>query len=110
MRKKKETFIVTGKTEDQMVSELKTLEFCEKEGIKVPSHISCYLCKREEGTNSVLLGEDKDSLRLPEIKLNAYEIDMGNGVVYCYWLCDECMLLLQDFAEQADTGDEDLES
>jgi len=31
---------------------------------------------------------------------------MSSGVFFQYHLCDECMVLLQDFAEQADVGAE----
>jgi hypothetical protein len=102
--------LVTGITEDQMGSTLKTMEFCEEEGVKVPSDVSCYLCKRKGGANSVLLVPDDEDVLFREIELNAYEVVIGDEITYYYWLCDECMFLLQDFAEQTDTGDEELES
>jgi len=100
------TFIITGKTEDQMVSEIKSTSFCEAEGISMPTHMTCYLCKRPAGSKSVRLHEDSDNVNIAAMKLNKYEVEMSSGVFFQYHLCDECMVLLQDFAEQADVGAE----
>ncbi len=92
---KPRTLLVTGKTEHQLVDEMKMLEFAEEQGIKTPSIRTCYLCKREEGENSLLIYEDNiEKIILNPIELSPCEIEFGGGVTYSYLLCIECALLL----------------
>jgi len=80
-----------------MIDEMRTMEFVEEQGIKPPEVKACYLCKREEGEESVLLPEaDDETIHLPLIKLRLYEVDMTDGVKFGYWLCNECAVLLSE--------------
>ena len=96
-KKKRSLIIVTGKTKRQMIDETRTMEFVEEQGIRPPEVKGCYLCKREEGEESVLLPEGGDeTIHLPPIKLRLYEVDMVDGVRFGYWLCNECAVLLSE--------------
>ena len=89
------TLLVTGKTEQQWIDEMKVLEFAEEQGIKKPRIRTCYLCKRAEGENSLCLIKDKeDEVVLDPIELSPCEIRFGGGVTFSYLLCIECALLL----------------
>ena len=96
-KKKKRLIIVTGKTKRQMIDEMRTMGFVEKQGIQPVEVKGCYLCKREEGEETVLLPEgDDETIHLPPIKLRLYEVDMTDGVRFGYWLCNECAVLLSE--------------
>jgi hypothetical protein len=102
MEEKKRMVYVTGMTESQMVEEMEAREETGKTDAgtsEKPLH--CYFCKRQEGDKSVLVDVDKEVLHVPPITLKTYEIEMANGDTLCYWLCEECSLLLQDIAEKA---------
>ena len=72
-KKKKNLIIVTGKTKKQMFDELRTIGFVEAQGIKPPKVKARYLCKREEGEESVLLAEaDDETIHLPRINTSDY--------------------------------------
>jgi len=87
--------IVTGKTEQQWIDEMKVLELSQEFGTKKPSTRKCYLCKRAEGENSLGLVEDnEDEVILDPIELSPCEIIFGGGVTFSYLLCIECALLL----------------
>ncbi len=89
------TLLVTGKTEQQWIDEMRVLEFAEGQGLKKPRVRTCYLCKRAEGENSLSLDEDKDDeVVLSKIELSPCEIRFGGGVTFSYLLCIECALLL----------------
>ena len=94
----KKTIIITGKTIRQMIDEMRRIEDAEEHGGQ-PAHIkTCYLCKREEGQDTVRLNENGGTFQLPQLELNLYEIEMSEGTNFGYWLCNECVLLLCDFA------------
>ncbi len=68
-----------------MIDEMRTMEFVEEQGIRPPEVKGCYLCKCEEGEESILLPEgDDETIHLPLIKLRLYEIDMADGVKFGY--------------------------
>ncbi|UCB43221.1 MAG: hypothetical protein JSV77_00825 [Dehalococcoidales bacterium] len=94
----KTTVIITGKTTKQMVDEMRLIEYAEASGVKPPEVKTCYMCKREEGEDAVRINEDGASFQLPPIELELYEIVMTEGINFGYWLCNECVLLLCDFA------------
>ncbi len=89
------TLLVTGKTEQQWIDEMKALEFAEEQGLRTPRVRTCYLCKRAEGENSLCLDEENlDEVVLDPIELSPCEINFGGGVTLSYLLCIECALLL----------------
>ena len=98
--------VVTGKTEQQWIDEMKVLEFAKEQGLKSPRVRTCYLCKRAEGENSLCLIEDEeDGVVLDPIELSPCEVSFGGGVTLIYLLCIECALLL----DVVDTMEEDSE-
>ncbi len=89
------TLLVTGKTEQQWIDEMKAIEFAEEHGLKTRKIRTCYLCKRAEGEKSLSLIKDKeDEVVLDPIELSPCEIRFGGGVTFSYLLCIECALLL----------------
>ncbi len=89
------TLLVTGLTENQWADELRMLEYVEEQGLKGPSMRKCYLCKREEGENSLKIYEDNvEEISLAPIELHSCEITLGGGITFSYLLCMECTLLL----------------
>ncbi len=92
---KPRTLLVTGLTENQWSDEMKMLDFAEQQGLKAQRNNKCYLCKREDGENSLKLYEDnEDEISLMPIDLRPFEIDLGEGITFSYLLCMECALLL----------------
>ena len=94
----KTTVIITGKTTRQMVDEMRRIEHAEECGIQPPQIKTCYLCKREEGQDTVRVHENGGSFQLRPLELELYGIEMAEKTSFGYWLCDECVLLLHDFA------------
>ena len=89
------TIIVTGKTEQQCIDEMRALEFAEEQGLEKTRVRTCYLCKRAEGENSLNLVKDKHvEVVLSRIELSPCEMRFGGGVTFSYLLCIECALLL----------------
>ena len=89
------TLLVTGKTEQQWIDEMKAIEFAQEHGLKTRKVRTCYLCKRAEGEKSLSLIEDnEDEVVLDPIELSPCEIRFGGGVTFSYLLCIECALLL----------------
>ena len=94
-RKKVRTLVVTGKTERQWNHEMRVLELAQEQGVRSPKTRACYLCKREEGDNSLCLDADReDEVILAPIKLSSYELEMGGDSTLQYLLCSECLILL----------------
>lgn len=94
-KREKLTLIVTGKTEHQMIDELRVMDVAEELRIKQPRVKCCYLCKREEGENSVTFYPgDEESINLVHIKLHHYEVEVGDQATFYYLLCGECAALL----------------
>lgn len=94
-RKKMRTMVVTGKTERQWNDEMRVLELAQEQGVRSPKTRACYLCKREEGENSLCLDADReDEVSLAPIKLSSYELEMGGENTLQYLLCSECLILL----------------
>ena len=94
-RIKMRTLIVTGKTERQWIDEMRVLELAREQAIKSPKIRTCYLCKREEGENSLCLYADReDEVSLTPIELSPYELEMGGETTLQYLLCSECLILL----------------
>lgn len=66
-------------------------------------HGSCYLCKRQEGRQSlgvhVPMPEDPDEVMIhaPELELIWVGVEFGERT-FLYPLCQECMLLLEGLA------------
>ena len=85
------TLLVTGKTEQQWIDEMKAIEFAEEHGLKTRKIRTCYLCKRADGENSLNLDEENlDKVVLSKIELDPCEIKFGGGVTLSYLLCIEC--------------------
>ncbi|MFC1965653.1 hypothetical protein ACFLWI_01710 [Chloroflexota bacterium] len=78
------TLLVTGKTEQQWIDEMRVLELAEEQGIRKPKVITCYLCKRAEGDNSLSLIKDKVLWGADSIVGNwRYFLDSRNyGLIY----------------------------
>jgi len=94
-KKKWTTLIVTGKTERQLVDEMKIMDLADKEGFKTPPVRTCYLCKRAEGEKSLCLIEgESDKVNLTEIELEDHSVSFDSGVTFIYFLCQECAILL----------------
>ena len=92
---KPKTLMITGKTEQEWIDEMKVLELADEQGIKKPKIRMCYLCKRAEGENSLALNAEKeDEVILSKIELRPYEISLGGNITFSYLLCMECSLLL----------------
>ncbi|MFC2071867.1 hypothetical protein ACFLUU_04005 [Chloroflexota bacterium] len=101
------TLIVTGKTERECIDEMRVLELAEEQGIKKPKIRTCYLCKREEGENSLCLVEDnEDEVVLDPIELSPCEIRFGGGVTFSYLLCIECAVLLDVMENMEEDSEE----
>jgi hypothetical protein len=89
------TLIVTGKTERQLVDEMKLLELAEKDGTQTPPVRTCYLCKRAEGEKSLCLIEgESDKVNLTDIELEGHSVSFETGLTLIYLLCQECAILL----------------
>ncbi len=89
------TLLVTGKTEQQWIDEMKLMELADEQGFKKPKVRTCYLCKRAEGEKSLNLDKEKeDEVVLSKIELSPCEIRFGGGLTFSYLLCMECALLL----------------
>jgi len=106
-KKKWNTLIVTGKTERELVDEMKIMDLTAKEGIKTPSVRTCYLCKRAEGEKSLCLIEgESDKVNVTEIELESHSISFESGITFIYLLCQECAILLDlnedEFIEEED--------
>ena len=98
--KKMRTLIVTGKTERQWIDEMRVLELAQEQGIKSPKIRACYLCKREEGENSLCLDADReDQVSLTPIELSSYEVEVEREAIFQYLLCSECLVLLSSVDE-----------
>ena len=101
------TLLVTGKTEQQWIDEMKAIEFAEEHGLKTRKVRTCYLCKRAEGEKSLSLVKDKeDEVVLDPIELSPCEIRFGGGVTFSYLLCIECALLLNVMEEMEGNSEE----
>ncbi len=101
------TLLVTGKTEQQWIDEMRVLELTQELGTKKPSVRTCYLCKRAEGENSLSLDEDnEDEVVLSRIELSPCEIRFGGGVTFSYLLCIECALLLDVIDKMEEDSEE----
>jgi len=99
-RRKMRTLIVTGKTERQWIDEMRVLELAQEQGIKSPKIRTCYLCKREEGENSLCLFADReDEVSLAPIELSPYEVEVEGEAIFEYLLCSECLVLLSSMGE-----------
>jgi len=99
-RKEMRTLIVTGKTERQRIDEMRVLELAREQGIKSPKIRTCYLCKREEGENSLCLYADReDEVSLTPIELNPYVVEVEEEATFEYLLCSECLVLLSSMGE-----------
>jgi hypothetical protein len=109
-RKKLTTYIVTGKTEKQLVDELKAMELSNKGESAAPTTRSCYLCKRGEGENSLhLIDGDPDNAALTPLQLDFYSIPVEEDVALKYLVCQECAVLLnltEDFIDEDDSQDQ----
>ena len=104
---KPRTLLVTGKTEQEWIDEMRVLEFAEEHGTKKPKIRTCYLCKRAEGEKSLCLVEDKeDEVVLDPIELSPCEIKFGGGVTFSYLLCIECALLLDVMENMEEDSEE----
>jgi len=69
------TLLVTGKTEQQWIDEMKAIEFAEEHGLKTRKIRTCYLCKRADGENSLNLDEENlDEVVLSKIELDPCEV------------------------------------
>jgi hypothetical protein len=94
-KKRKVHLLVTGKTEQQWIDEIRVLQLVEEQGIRAPRVRTCYLCKRGEGENSLCLFQDKkDEVNLTPIQLGSYSTEMEGEVTLHYLLCHECAVLL----------------
>ncbi len=101
------TLLVTGKTEQQLIDEMRVLQLADEQGIKKPRIRTRYLCKRAEGENSLCLDEDKeDEVILDPIELSPLEIELVGGVTFSYLLCIECAVLLNAMEEMEGDSDE----
>jgi hypothetical protein len=101
------TLLVTGKTEQQWIDEMKMLEFAEGQGLRTPRVRTCYLCKRAEGEKSLCLVKDKeDEVVLDPIELSPCEIKFGGGVTFSYLFCIECAVLLDVMEEMEEDSEE----
>jgi hypothetical protein len=110
-KKKLTTYIVTGKTEKQLVDEMKAMELADKEGLEAPPARTCYLCRRGEGQNTLLLiDEDPDNATLTPLQLDFYSIQVEEDVILKYLVCQECSVLLnlgEDFIDEDESCGED---
>ena len=103
------TLLVTGKTEQQWIDEMKLMELADEQGFKKPKVRTCYLCKRAEGEKSLNLDEDYDEVVLSEIELSPCKVRFGGSVTLSYLLCIECALLLDVMENMEEDSEEDLE-
>jgi hypothetical protein len=101
MSNNRATVIITGKTTREIIDEMRLIERAEEHGVQSPQIKTCYLCKREEGQDTVRVHEYEGSVQLPPLELVLYEINMSEGINFGYWLCDECVLLLSDFSTRS---------
>jgi hypothetical protein len=98
--RKMRTLLVTGKTERQWIDEMRVLELAREQGIKSPKIRTCYLCKREEGENSLCLFADReDAVSLKPIELIPYVVEVEEEAIFEYLLCSECFVLLDSRGE-----------
>ncbi len=101
------TLLVTGKTEQQWIDEMRLMDLAYEQGFKKPKVRTCYLCKRAEGENILCLDEENlDEVVLDPIELSPCEIRFGGGVTFSYLLCIESALLL-DVMEKMEGNSEE---
>lgn len=74
--------IVTGMNEEDFV------RFGKKDGKK------CYLCKREEGEESIIFNETEDCFKNHEIELHTYEV-LVKDITFKYFVCSDCFILIR---------------
>ena len=93
--KKMRTLILTGKTERQWIDEMRVLELAQEQSIKSLKIRTCYLCKREEGENSLCLYADReDEVSLEPIELSSYAVEVEGEAIFQYLLCSECLVFM----------------
>ncbi len=89
MKKKEIRRCCTGMTDKDFMKNLKKLDKVEN----IPK--KCYLCKREEGSTSVLVTDsDEKPFIFYKLNLNLLERKMPRDVVFEYYMCLECAALV----------------
>ena len=97
--------IATGLTVTQLRDREKTNELIKEMGIECPEVSQCYLCKRKENEESVLVEQGEDTVYYPAIELNLHTIEIREGVKMGFRLCSECEFLLNVFRNKSTTID-----
>ena len=90
--------IATGMTIMELGDDIVIADLVERQGIKPPEARKCFLCKRRDGEESVLVPNecqyDEGEVQIHIIELRLHRVDRGGGITLGYWLCDECAVLL----------------
>ena len=100
-KKPKDTYIVVGMTLDELSNELKQIHHAELERMAPEVRKRCYLCKRRNGDESILLQDGSKEIRTGKVRIEPTEIDLGEGGILVYHLCLECSWLLTGLARQS---------
>ena len=88
MEKKGIRRLCTGMTRDELKKNIKAFEKGKK------SVRRCYLCKRPEGSQSILLTLDKDEPLSWPVKLNLIKRKVSDDFAFEYYICLECAVLV----------------
>ena len=98
-------FILTGLTQEEMDEQVKRINA----GEDVP--MKCYLCKREEGKNSVAIppdGYDSPVVFAPVTLHDTPILGIDDEVEFSVFLCNECYLIIRSICRLYDQeNDED---
>ena len=90
--------IATGMTITELGDDIVIADLVERQGIKPPEARKCFLCKRRDGEESIVVPNDyqydEGEVQIHRIELKLYEVEREGGVTLGYWLCDECAVLL----------------
>lgn len=101
-KRQKPTFIFLGMTTGQLAKQLKQLDHAESAGRPAPSARRCFLCKRLDGEESVVIKQGEKRIRPGKLEVNPVEIPLGSSGTLVYNLCFECFCLLSRFPRRVE--------
>jgi len=97
--KEKETYLITGKTLDELEVQGSIADFLKRQGEEFESKLKCYLCQRRFGEESFsrTLHEDIDKVKIatPKLKFCGIKIQATDELEFIYPICHECMLMVR---------------
>lgn len=92
-----EKFVLTGVSPEEFGAQLKNLHHTELEGMAPEPQKRCYLCKRRDGTGTIMLKHSQDEVLTGNVVIKPVEVELDDGSALFYFLCQECIWLLSGF-------------